>query len=251
MANVLAFCLWGNDPKYVGGMLENAKLAPSIYPNWQVRCYVGSSVDESTVQKLLDASVHVLRKSESGDWKGMFWRFEPMSQDDGTINACISRDTDSRLSSREKEAVDEWLASDKTLHVMRDHPWHSAAIMGGMWGFRPSKEKRMKQWLSSYVHQQAVDQWQTDQHFLRDVVWPNIPDSEKCIHDEFFVSTQSITTAQRFPSPRPPNTFVGQVWIPDDNQPSNPKQWITVAEHLEILHKFLQLPPHLRIHGNF
>jgi hypothetical protein len=36
----------------------------------------------------------------------------------------MSRDSDSPLISREKEAVTEWLASNKSFHIMRDHPVH-------------------------------------------------------------------------------------------------------------------------------
>ena len=37
----------------------------------------------------------------------------------------LMRNLDSRLSIREKLAVDEWVSSGKRFHVMRDHPSHS------------------------------------------------------------------------------------------------------------------------------
>lgn len=36
---IISFCLYGRDPFYVQGMLENIRLAPQIYPGWQVRIY--------------------------------------------------------------------------------------------------------------------------------------------------------------------------------------------------------------------
>lgn len=36
----------------------------------------------------------------------------------------MSRDSDSAITSREEEAVGEWLASNKSFHIMRDHPAH-------------------------------------------------------------------------------------------------------------------------------
>ena len=42
---------------------------------------------------------------EDGDWSGMFWRFHPCSEED--VDVVLSRDTDSRLTQREKDAVDE------------------------------------------------------------------------------------------------------------------------------------------------
>lgn len=53
---------------------------------------------------------------------------------DKSIDVWISRDCDSRLSHREKNAVDEWLASGKTAHVMRDSHNHCYEIMAGMFG---------------------------------------------------------------------------------------------------------------------
>ena len=50
------------------------------------------------------------------------WRFETIDDPDVEIN--MSRDTDTRILLREKLAVDEWLASGKTFHIMRDHPHH-------------------------------------------------------------------------------------------------------------------------------
>ena len=35
---------------------------------------------------------------------------------------------------REQAAVQEWLDSNLTFHVMRDSPHHSTAILAGMWG---------------------------------------------------------------------------------------------------------------------
>ena len=35
---------------------------------------------------------------------------------------------------RERDAVNEWLESNKTFHVMRDHPWQGSEILAGMWG---------------------------------------------------------------------------------------------------------------------
>ena len=54
----------------------------------------------------------------------------------------ISRDLDSRINDRELAAVHEWLESNKTLHSMRDHPWHTVPIMGGGWGSKLDTQSR-------------------------------------------------------------------------------------------------------------
>jgi hypothetical protein len=64
----------------------------------------------------------------------LIWRFLPAL--DPQVDAFLSRDLDSRVSAREAAAVSEFLASGASVHVMRDHPAHTAVIMGGMWGAR-------------------------------------------------------------------------------------------------------------------
>lgn len=50
---------------------------------------------------------------------------------DDLVDVFVSRDLDSFVSDREKAAVDDWLSnSDAVLHVMRDHPYHQAKILG-------------------------------------------------------------------------------------------------------------------------
>ena len=38
-------------------------------------------------------------------------------------------------------AVQEFLASDKHIHIMRDHPAHVAYMMGGTWGAKVDLER--------------------------------------------------------------------------------------------------------------
>ena len=46
---------------------------------------------------------------------------------------------------REKDAVEEWLTkTNYSVHLMRDNPSHTFAIMGGMWGVRQDEHNRRK-----------------------------------------------------------------------------------------------------------
>ena len=110
MKKIVSFSLWGEDPKYTIGAIENAKLVNEIYQGWIGRFYCGKSVPENIINSLKNTpNTEVIIMDEDGDWTGMFWRF--LACKDGDV--MISRDTDSRLSLREKLAVDEWLKSDK------------------------------------------------------------------------------------------------------------------------------------------
>jgi hypothetical protein len=134
--NIISYSLWGKEPMYTIGAIRNAELAEEIYSDWICRFYVGDDVPEDIVDELksFDNTEVITMPHKENDWEAMFWRFYAVTPDAEFV---IFRDTDSRLSMREYEAVLEWQLSQKSLHIMRDHPYHSEAIMGGMWGCRP------------------------------------------------------------------------------------------------------------------
>lgn len=127
MKKVISFSVWGQSPDYLIGAEKNAKLAKNIYPGWETWFYVeeGTSVDLSEATKV------ILYSKEPGS-DGMFQRFRPMQ--DPSVDLFVSRDSDSRLSDREYQAVAEWEKSDKQFHCMRDHRAHGIPVLGGMWG---------------------------------------------------------------------------------------------------------------------
>jgi len=206
---VISFSLWGNNLKYTVGALKNAYLAKDLYPGWICRFYIGRSTLNKSKKiikqlSLLD-NVEIIEMNEEGDWTGMFWRFLPASDPD--VDIMLSRDCDSRLSKRESLAVGEWITSDKKFHIMRDHPYHTAKIMGGMWGVKDKFLSSMKDDINHYT---KGDFWQFDQNFLSQVIYPKIEDN--ClVHDEFF-------SGNNFPSERDSSgSFVGEIFDAREN----------------------------------
>lgn len=216
---VISFSLWGQDPKYLIGAIKNADLAAKIYPDWVCRFYVGSSVPSSITSQLEQRkNTQVVKREEWGNWESMYWRFEPSSESD--VEVVISRDTDSRLSLREKYAVDQWLDSDKGFHIMRDHPWHKYPVLGGMWGSKRGTLPNMKQMIKDFS---SEDAYGTDYVFFAQSVLPTLQESDIMVHDPFF-------SGKPFPREREGYEFVGKVF--DEND-------ITVEEHEKVLIDFL------------
>lgn len=204
---IISFSLWGNNPKYTIGAIRNAELARKIYPDWKCKFYVGKDVSNDIIESLNSIDNTTVSLKEGGDWSGMFWRFES-AYDEGT-SISIFRDTDSRLSMREKYAVDEWLESDKTFHIMRDHPYHRFPILGGMWGFKNNPKYDFKTMIDSFDMQ---DRYGTDYEFFIKEVYPLIG-NDKIVHDPFFDKID-------FPKPRIGTEFVGDVFDENDNRHS-------------------------------
>tara|TARA_R110000851_G_scaffold47014_7_gene114358 strand:- start:260 stop:907 length:648 start_codon:yes stop_codon:yes gene_type:complete len=205
MKKIISFSLWGDNPTYTVGAIKNADLALEIYPGWICRYYVGKSVPNDIVCSLIEKkNTEVFIMNEEGNWTGMFWRFYPASEPD--VEVMLSRDADSRLDIRERAAVDDWLASDKDFHIMRDHPHHATQILGGMWGVRNGLLLGMRQAILDYA---KGDFWQVDQNFLKEIVYPYIMNNA-CTHDEYFEKNP-------FPTVRTPKRFVGQAFDANDD----------------------------------
>lgn len=205
---VISFSLWGDKPKYTIGAIKNAKLALSLYEGWICRFHIGRDVPKGIINELKDMeNTEIIVRQGDCNWTGMFWRFEDAS--DPSVSIMLSRDADSRLTNREKVAVDEWLESNKSFHIMRDHPGHDAPIMGGMWGVRYPKLRNINQLIASYG---KGNFWQVDQNFLRKVVYPLIRE-DSFVHAEYH---KFESHSEPFPIPRLSGSVEGHPECPLD-----------------------------------
>ena len=115
---LITFSLFGDNPLYCVGAVENARLAKEIYPDWTARFYVAQDVPSMYLDAIEEYDAEIIHCEKENEYDGLNWRFRPLY--DPSVEFWISRDADSRLSWREKNAVDEWLVSGKTAHLMRD-----------------------------------------------------------------------------------------------------------------------------------
>ena len=218
---LITFSLWGNNPMYTVGAIRNVEIAKELFPDWTCRFYIAKTVPQDIISQLQNLNAELIFRESEGTTNSMFWRFEPAA--DPNVDAMIVRDTDSRLGIREKLAIDEWLDSGKKLHVMRDHPYHQAPMMGGMWGCRPVLLPNLQELISMHIDTHE-DKKGSDQHFL----WSIYPlfENDKLVHDPFFEK-------RPFPIERnddPMVKFVGQVFDEKDNYAGN---WESDLEALE------------------
>ncbi len=206
MKKVISFSIWGNEYRYLGGALQNVELAKYFYPDWICRFYIGASTNDSFVDKLnSNNNVEIVKMDEMGDYKGMVWRFLCVS--DGDIDISIIRDADSRLHEREVTLVNQWINSPKKFHIIRDHKFHTAKIMGGMWGSKKGTIDNMHSLLKEY---NLGNYWQTDQNFLRDIIYPKVKNISMT-HDFFGVVDGNCPFPNSLKN-RDENHFIGQAY---------------------------------------
>lgn len=184
---VISYSLWGDKPTYTIGAVKNADLAARLFPDWTCLFYCFDSVPVSIINELKSRSNVLVRHVEGEynptDSRGMFHRFLPA--DEEGVDYMISRDTDSRLSERERLAVESWIVSDTDIHIMRDHPYHGVPMLGGMWGAKGRKLKNISDAMKQFSPTSDKGQ---DQSFLWKWVWSKVVNKElSCTaHDPFF-----------------------------------------------------------------
>ena len=120
----------------------------------------------------------------------------------------LSRDTDSRLSLREKELIDNWLETDYNYMIIRDHDAHyEFPILAGMWGKKNVlMDSKLKDVMQEYV---TTKQYLIDQFYLRDQVWPNI------MHDAAIYGVKEVDWMRETYDFENKN-FIGQTYTEND-----------------------------------
>lgn len=165
MKKIISFSVWGDNPKYTVGAIRNVQLAQIYFPDWECYFYHNDSVPGIIISALNEFSNSKTIRIDDGSF-GAFWRFQAMEKD--TI--VLSRDTDSRLSAREKQIIDDWLSSNTKLCVIRDHLNHyEFPILAGMWGLRNGLSWEDVVHMKNYNNKHT---YLVDQYYLRDIVWP-------------------------------------------------------------------------------
>ncbi|KAL0479384.1 3-phosphoshikimate 1-carboxyvinyltransferase [Acrasis kona] len=207
---VVSFGLYGSDSRYTTGAIHNTELVKYIMPGWVTRFYVDGSVPKDVISKLKDNGAEIVEISDiKGGIAGMFWRF--LVADDENVDRYIIRDADSRLSMRERMAVEEWIDSGKHFHVLRDHPNHNFNMNGGLWGgvkgaLGSKMSELVKQWKSK-------DAYLADMEFLGSVVWP-IVEKNHMAHGSYHCERYPDTIP--FPTRRVNKEIIGGVYDDQD-----------------------------------
>lgn len=201
--NIIAFSLYGENPRYCETIVKNAQICPELYPGWRMRVYHNSSVPEHVLTRLSALHVELVNMSAHTDIFPTLWRF--LVLDDRRVARYLIRDADALFSEKETAAVQMWLQSDAWYHHMRDYFTHTELLLAGMWGgcstsALPSIGDLICGFLSTYQGNQRY----TDQQFLRHVLWPTIRTS-LLSHDEIFL----FGNARPYPT-HPPVRWKGE-----------------------------------------
>lgn len=216
MKKVISFSLWCQDTKldpknpsqnknmYIQGAYHNLELKKEIYKDWTFRFYVNNTVPQDIQEEIVRRGGEIIDMSNS-KIPGMYWRF--LAIEDPTVDLFIVRDVDSRISEREELSVNDWIKSDKVMHVLRDHPHHYYKILGGMWGYKNYKENsilnnkyrlKFNEMLNNFLKSKKFNFKRMEDMYFMDQVY-DILEQHNCVlaHDNFFKISKNTL---RFPN---------------------------------------------------
>lgn len=178
MKKLISYCLYGSTPMYLDGAIENTIYAKKVYPEWTTRIYCHQNVPDKYIMQLINngAEVFVINDNKANiniNWVKL-WRFYPCSEKG--IDYIIFRDTDSRLSYREKAAVDKWIESGTNFNILHDNDAHCAIMLAGMWGCKGSVIDNIYKLIDDYLRVHLNNDpskclWNSDQIFLEKYIW--------------------------------------------------------------------------------
>ena len=174
MKKVISVSLYGSQPFYLNHAVSFLERAKKIYPGWAIRYYIDrESAPREVVDSLrLDGAEIVFKTKKYGGTEGTFWRF--LAADDPSVDLYIVRDVDTLIGKRDRQAVDEWLASGKSFHVIRDHWEHNTEILAGLWGGR-KRIADMEAMVEKFLKKSCSSPTKlSDQIFMREKIYPKI-----------------------------------------------------------------------------
>jgi hypothetical protein len=216
MDKIISFSLWGQATQYTDGAIANAQMVPDFYPAWRARFYVDSEVPYPVIEQLQALGAEIIVMGKTDDCLGLYWRFHPMF-DDANVERFIVRDTDSKFTKREVDAVNEWVESDLPFHIIRDNRSHNVPICGGMWGAKAGCIKdfqiKMGRWFSTLQPDMKNPRGKffgSDQIFLAAMVWPIVRHN----HMAHVMANEAgllFTGAEKILPPLVDNHYVGMV----------------------------------------
>ncbi len=214
---ILSICIYGNREMDYVGLKENLGLLPVIYPEMEARLYAHTSSDMKRIQNIVHDSPVVCEvapvDASHGKKSTQVYRFMPL--EDPGVSLFISRDLDSRINYRERAAFDQWIASGKSLHVMRDHPCHvKCPIMAGMCGFIVKKTLPVSRFIRECG---GINKRGDEPKFLTKYIYPHFK-TDYIAHE----SSKNVVgqNAIPFPPHKPllfNGHFVGEVYDADNN----------------------------------
>lgn len=135
--NIISFSLYNSLPLYNEGAIENIYEAQEFFPKWRCKFYV----DETSyiLTKLIELAkkniCDVIVRPKPKGVEAMLWRLETIS--DPNINYIIIRDTDQRISDKDRAITEDWIKRGNIAYRIKETDGHDRLdLLGGGFGVK-------------------------------------------------------------------------------------------------------------------
>ena len=183
---LISFSLYGDNAKYCETAVLNCLAAQQHFPGFVCRFHVDDTVPVAILRRLEAQGAEIVSLSaRRAELFPTAWRFLPL--DDQTADIVLVRDVDSLLDAREAWCVQEWVASGKPFHIIRDDCCHTELILAGLFAARAGVLGRIEEHLARFINA-AGDRGAgrySDQLFLRQCIWPLVRE-HTVTHDRIY-----------------------------------------------------------------
>lgn len=156
MKRCFSFCLYGTEPNYYIGLLENIKLIREWFPEFDIFVYKG--ICDPTWEIPNATIIETTREGAIN----MLYRYLPLKN--STIG--FIRDADSRITERDRWCISEFLSSPYNYHMIRDHAFHKSRLMGGLFGWKKP--------LDIEIDTSETAGYGDDEAYIARFIYPNI-----------------------------------------------------------------------------
>ena len=240
---VVSFCLYGKEPKYTKGMIENIQLIQKHLSDYEVWVYMGCDVKKSVKDEIKRyKNVRVFETRMTGP---LLMCYRLFAIDYPSVSIAFSRDADSRVTERDVHCMREFELSDKSFHVIRDHIWHKCRILIGMCGMKSTLKKVLKHGIQGLYNQFRSSfqdkklEYGSDTIFGEEYLYPKIK-------DDILVHSSMVgfkgEDVKLIPPLKDKQNFIGNVYeydLKDLNLPAKPS--FTYTEGLNLYEHILWL----------
>lgn len=207
---VFSFCLYGTEPNYYLGLLENIKLIREFFPEFDIFVYRGVCDPSWTFPEgvtVIDTGLEGLGNTVH--------RYKPLQ----FAEVGFVRDADSRITERDRWCIRDFLESPYSYHMIRDHIWHKSRLMAGLFGWKKP--------LAFDIEIPTNTWYGCDEHYLANAVYPRIA-SDLVVHTNIYAFPGEHS--RRIPDMKDPTDFVGNViWN------GNPK-FTSIPNMVDVVH---------------
>ncbi len=131
-----------SSPDVIFGAMQNARLAPILFPGWKLRIYLPEEspqqpLPERIIRCLKTLNVEMVYTNASSTLRQS--ELCHLVAADHIVDYFIVRSATGRLSERDAFVVGDWINSQKPIHAIRDHFSHKySSIVNTLWGGMPN-----------------------------------------------------------------------------------------------------------------